>query len=572
MKKVFFVFCSVFLGLFGMTTFAVGSPDSFQLEVNPATFSVNQPVDFTVKAIKNGQIMKDYEGRLFLEIEWDNLSHFDYTLPEGGFWEMKLSNQGVKTYSKGLQVKKAGTFVLKVEDLVSDSATGTITIIVSSDDQLNLKNIQLLSPLQNGTETESSMSVMANAPELSNSRIQVYLNDLMVKEAMTDTNGLFNETIPLQKAWTNVLELKAVGLNNQIVGLSDKRTFLYQPLSDNLFKSITMTPNQNLKIWDKVRFEVFTDERVSSAKLLFSWGQEYPLDKEKDGLFTKNVTLTTTGEIIVNAEFIASELTKKYDKVLSFSVRDHIRIGEVRISLNPNLAGTLDLSWVTLGGESSDYAVKYWLEKDQLIATAFTKKPQATLSGFSYGKSYFFQVLATTPEHVPEGLPSQVIQFDMPILSGTAATVDPLTSGGLPSDPADPADPDSHDVAVLDKPLCVVKNIQFSTKKIWNKHYLVRNKVANVEKYLIYRSEYEDGSDRQFVGESLVPRYEYPFDNTAEEDIYAYYDVEAICNDGEQLILTKAEKVKVGPFEDMLMILACTFLIYLMYRLYHYNA
>jgi hypothetical protein len=69
MKKVFFVFCSVFLGLFGMTTFAVGSPDSFQLEVNPATFSVNQPVDFTVKAIKNGQIMKDYEGRLFLEIE-----------------------------------------------------------------------------------------------------------------------------------------------------------------------------------------------------------------------------------------------------------------------------------------------------------------------------------------------------------------------------------------------------------------------------------------------------------------------------------------------------------------------
>lgn len=113
---------------------------------------------------------------------------------------MKLSNQGVKTYSKGLQVKKAGTFVLKVADFVSDSATGTITIIVSSDDQLNLKNIQLLSPLQNGTETERSMSVMANAPELSNSRIQVYLNDLMVKEAMTDTNGLFNETIPLQKA------------------------------------------------------------------------------------------------------------------------------------------------------------------------------------------------------------------------------------------------------------------------------------------------------------------------------------------------------------------------------------
>ena len=112
---------------------------------------------------------------------------------------MKLSNQGVKTYSKGLQVKKAGTFVLKVEDLVSDSATGTITIIVSSDDQLNLKNIQLLSPLQNGKETDSVINVMANAPELVNSRMQVYLNGLMVKEGMTDANGLFNETIPLTK-------------------------------------------------------------------------------------------------------------------------------------------------------------------------------------------------------------------------------------------------------------------------------------------------------------------------------------------------------------------------------------
>ena len=49
------------------------------------------------------------------------------------------------------------------------------------------------------------------------------------------------------------------------------------------------------------------------------------MDKEKDGLFTKNVTLTTTGEIIVNAELIASELTKKYDKVLSFSVIELVK-------------------------------------------------------------------------------------------------------------------------------------------------------------------------------------------------------------------------------------------------------
>ena len=51
----------------------------------------------------------------------------------------------------------------------------------------------------NGKETDSVINVMANAPELVNSRIQIYLNGLMVKEGMTDANGLFNETVPLTK-------------------------------------------------------------------------------------------------------------------------------------------------------------------------------------------------------------------------------------------------------------------------------------------------------------------------------------------------------------------------------------
>ncbi len=232
----------------GLFTSAADYPDSFQVEVNPSSFRVNQPVDLTVKAIKKGQVMKNYEGRFFIEIEGNGISPHDYTVPEDGFGEMKLTNQGTKTYSKGLQIKKAGTFSLKISDFILDEIVGSATIIVSSDDQLNLKTIQLLSPLQNGKETESVMSVMATAPELSNSRIQIFLNDLMVKEGMTDPNGLLNETIPLTKAGTNVLELKALALNNQIVGISDKRTFLYEPLSDNLFKSIAMTPNQNLKL------------------------------------------------------------------------------------------------------------------------------------------------------------------------------------------------------------------------------------------------------------------------------------------------------------------------------------
>lgn len=564
MKKIL-TWILVTVLFFWVSVFAADHPDSFQVEVNPSSFAINQPVDMTIKAIKNGQIMKNFEGQIYIQVLGDGIGVHDYTVPEIGLGEMKLVDQGTKTYSKGLQIKKPGNYRVRVEDFMLETIFGETTVIVSSDQQETLRTISFYSPLQNGTETEAMMSVMASAPELVNSRIQIYLNDLMVKEGMTDANGLLNETIPLQKAGTNVIELKAVSVNNQVVGASEKRTFLYQPSNEELFKSVAMTPNQELKIWDKVRFELFTDERVSSAKLAFSGAQEFPLDKEKDGLFAKEIMLTTTGTLQINAELIAGTTTKNYENILIFPVKDHIKIGEVRMVLNPNAAATLDLSWAVIGGESKDYAIKYGLEKENLAGVLFTQEPKASIGSLAYGKSYFFQIMATTPEHIPEGLPSEVIQYDLPILWGTGSLALALSGNLLTTD-------EPHAVApVLDVPTCVVKNISFTTKKIGNKYYLVRNQVENVQKYLVYRSDFADGSNRQFVGETTVPRFEYPFDKTSEEDVYAYYRIEAVCSDGKNLVLTEAEKVKVWPFEDMLMILAATFLLYLMYRLYTYR-
>lgn len=568
MKKFLILICSILSTTFWYA-FAINvteSPDSFQVEVTPSSAEANQFLDITITAIKKWQVMKNYAGQFFMSLEENGvlLSDYDATLPDQGIGSMTLTNQGKKVYSKGLSLKKEGVFVLKVEDLFNDASTGQTVLTIHSNEVTNYKKIELLSPSSNGTENDAVINVMATAPELVNSRIQVYLNGLMVKEGMTDENGLFNETVSLTKAGTNVIELKAVSITNQVVGISEKRTFLYEVLGDGLFKSIAMTPNQDLKIGDKVRFEVFTDDRVSSAKLLFPGTQEYPLDKEKDWLFSKEILLTTTGDVVVSADLIAATQHKSYENVLSFPVKDALRIWEVRILLNPKTASTIDLEWATIGGEAKDYAVKYGLTKDNLAGTVFTSEPKASLSGFSYGKSYFFQILATTPEHVPQGVPSQVVQFDLPILWWTGSLAQALTESGLTTD-------EPHGAAVLDQPLCIVTNIQFTTKKIGNKYYLVRDKVKNVDKYLIYRSEFADGSDKKFVGETEIPRFEYPFDKTSKEDVYAYYSVEAVCSNGEKLVLAESEKVKVGPLEDMLMILASTFLFYLMYKLYTYR-
>mgnify|MGYP002740254913 FL=1 len=552
---------------FGVT-FAV-SPDAFQIEVSPSSFAVNQAVDFTIKAIKNKQVMKNYTGMVFMSVDGiakdsaSKLKLTDATISNGGILEMGLADQWVKKYTKGLLITKPGNFTVSVADFTQDTISWSTTVMVSSDFKAEVRNIQILSPSAWSEENQSTINVMATADTLPNARVQILLNDALAKETTTDANGLINDTISGLKVGTNVLQIKALSVTNEQVGSSEKLVFTYQGQSDNLLKSFTATPNQNLKVWNKVRFELITEDNVSSAKLIFPDNKEYPLDKEKDGLFSKELMLTQTGSLDIASDLSAGPtLSKKYDKMLTLEVADNTQIWEVKIQALTTLAGAIQLDWKVIGWSSSAYAIQYGLTKDDLAGTAITKETTATLSGFTYGKDYFFKIQPLNIQNIADGLPSDVLEFTMPIASWTGPNQTALSASGLEMAP-------DHPTAAL--PTCVVKNIKVSTQKIGNKYYLVRNKIENATKYLVYKSDFADNSDKSFLGETELTRFEYPFDKTSKEDVYAYYTVEALCADGNKAVLTEAQKVKVGPVEDMMLILTLTMLGYLIYRLYSYR-
>ena len=558
---------SLMITFFGVT-FAV-SPDAFQIEVSPSSFAVNQAVDFTIKAIKNKQVMKNYTGMVFMSVDGiakdsaSKLKLTDATISNGGILEMGLADQWVKKYTKGLLITKPGNFTVSVADFTQDTISWSTTVMVSSDFKAEVRNIQILSPSAWSEENQSTINVMATADTLPNARVQILLNDALAKETTTDANGLINDTISGLKVGTNVLQIKALSVTNEQVGSSEKLVFTYQGQSGNLLKSFTATPNQNLKVWNKVRFELTTEDNVSSAKLIFPDNKEYPLDKEKDGLFSKELMLTQTGSLDIASELSAGPtLSKKYDKMLTLEVADNTQIWEVKIQALTALAGAIQLDWKVIGWSSPAYAIQYGLTKDDLGGTAITKETTATLSGFTYGKDYFFKIQPLNIQNIADGLPSDVLEFTMPIASWTGPNQTALSASGLEMAP-------DHPTAAL--PTCVVKNIKVSTQKIGNKYYLVRNKIENATKYLVYKSDFADNSDKSFLGETELTRFEYPFDKTSKEDVYAYYTVEALCADGNKAVLTEAQKVKVGPVEDMMLILTLTMLGYLIYRLYSYR-
>jgi len=558
---------SLMITFFGVA-FAV-SPDAFQIEVSPSSFAVNQAVDFTIKAIKNKQVMKNYTGMVFMSVDGiakdsaSKLKLTDATISNGGILEMGLADQWVKKYTKGLLITKPGNFTVSVADFTQDTISWSTTVMVSSDFKTEVRNIQILSPSAWSEENQSTINVMATADTLPNARVQILLNDALAKETTTDANGLINDTISGLKVGTNVLQIKALSVTNEQVGSSEKLVFTYQGQSDNLLKSFTATPNQNLKVWNKVRFELTTEDNVSSAKLIFPDNKEYPLDKEKDGLFSKELMLTQTGSLDIASELSAGPtLNKKYDKMLTLEVADNTQIWEVKIQALTTLAGAIQLDWKVIGWSSPAYAIQYGLTKDDLAGTAITKETTATLSGFTYGKDYFFKIQPLNIQNIADGLPSDVLEFTMPIASWTGPNQTALSASGLEMAP-------DHPTAAL--PTCVIKNIKVSTQKIGNKYYLVRNKIENATKYLVYKSDFADNSDKSFLGETELTRFEYPFDKTSKEDVYAYYTVEALCADGNKAVLTEAQKVKVGPVEDMMLILTLTMLGYLIYRLYSYR-
>ncbi len=558
---------SLMITFFGVT-FAV-SPDAFQIEVSPSSFAVNQAVDFTIKAIKNKQVMKNYTGMVFMSVDGiakdsaSKLKLTDATISNGGILEMGLADQWVKKYTKGLLITKPGNFTVSVADFTQDTISWSTTVMVSSDFKAEVRNIQILSPSAWSEENQSTINVMATADTLPNARVQILLNDALAKETTTDANGLINDTISGLRVGTNVLQIKALSVTNEQVGSSEKLVFTYQGQSDNLLKSFTATPNQNLKVWNKVRFELTTEDNVSSAKLIFPDNKEYPLDKEKDGLFSKELMLTQTGSLDIASELSAGPtLSKKYDKMLTLEVADNTQIWEVKIQALTTLAGAIQLNWKVIGWSSPAYAIQYGLTKDDLAGTAITKETTATLSGFTYGKDYFFKIQPLNIQNIADGLPSDVLEFTMPIASWTGPNQTALSASGLEMTP-------DHPTAAL--PTCIVKNIKVSTQKIGNKYYLVRNKIENATKYLVYKSDFADNSDKSFLGETELTRFEYPFDKTSKEDVYAYYTVEALCADGNKAVLTEAQKVKVGPVEDMMLILTLTMLGYLIYRLYSYR-
>ncbi|GHW02482.1 hypothetical protein AGMMS50249_2680 [candidate division SR1 bacterium] len=577
------------IGLFLLSFLVIGGFSFAQevvVEINPSTFKVNQYVDITLTAMKNGVIDTTYTGIVFLEIP--GLQASEYTIPNYGRYFFSPTDLGKTTMSKGFTVKKPGSYTLNVKDdgVLNPKVLSSTSFTVQDESTTSqLKTVTILSPLPYSQELNLPIQVIASATELPNSPGEVYLNNKQETSVMVDSQGTMSTSLMNINSGENTVYITIQDINGKEVGKSDIVTFIYAPLSGDLFKTIEITPTNNIRVGDKVTFDVTTDPNVNNVSLILSNGQPAAtMDKVtgKDGVFTKQLMMISTGTIKVDLLLKTSNITATKTGVTTFNVNDETLISDVIFSVDPRDANRLYMGWKVEGTQASGFQILYGSSQNKLDKTIIIEKNEVMFQGMDTSQNRYFQIIPifaatgavdnqssganlTTAARLaqqPHGTPTEIFTYTA-LSSSTGANID--YSGTIIVDiPGEGTG--THAAAT-----CKIQGIRVQTQKIGDKYYLVRNEVENAKLYTIYSSDTNNPLTKKKLTTSTDTRYEYPFDYKAEKEIYAYFRVDATCADGQVMELEGAKKVQVGPAENVLLLVFISLLIYGGIKLYRYS-
>lgn len=538
-KKIWLLFSILSLFFVGSIVMAQGIPEAFVVKVDPSSFGVNENVDLTIKAIlNNGETVKDYDGDVFIEVD-GIIDPDSYIVPSDGLYTFLPQDQGVKLFSKWLNIKKPGTYTILVSDIIDESIQWETTVIVWDKEDTKLKDVSMITPIMWSVQTTEPIDVLAKVEELPNTSYQIYINQIKVAEWTSNGQWDISNYVSGSVQWQNTLQIKMLNIDGEIIWESPDINYTYQSSTDSIFQKIDLLPGINTKQGDKLTFNVKTSDEVSSVELRLSDGQSLAMDRITAGNFSKQVLMETEWSFSVSLSIMVAGNRKIYTDVAMYNVQENIGIGPIKFFTTWVDKTRVNVAWDTIG-QAAQYKIDYGLNKSNLDQSQNVVSNKVLIENLDPKRIYYLRIspldsngsLIWTPSDIQELQPGNL-----------------WAEGGVS---------------------CVVNGISVITEKIWGKYYLSRDPVENAQSYIVYRSEFANTaiSDMQKIWESSDTKFEYPFNKLSETDQYAYYAVQAVCSDGVGVLIDNVKKVHVGPTDNLLLFVAIVMLFYVWYRLF----
>ena len=609
MKKfILWILTSIWLGFWIIFAQNNVLPDSAEIEVKDTVYE-NEYVNVKITMMKNWVKMNNYNWSINMKItdvKWNELTTNECTLPNSWFYKFKESDLWSVEFQRGLSIKKEGTFYIEVSNMFDDSGWNRwkqqINVIKDNGNN-NTFPISIISPEPDSQFIEWKLNIIATVSNLPNSKAKIYIDDNERADVDVDWQWNFTYTIPNIPLWKHTLRIDIPDASGNIKWQSDTISFYIVENSNSWIKDIKVNPENWLVVWDQTTISVFADEMIESIKMKLSDrpDKDLVMEKEANGEFSYNVYLEKWGWIDISLETSASNnaIINSYPSVKQFFVLDEPEIGEIKTETDINWQ-TAVVSWEILNWEPvTSYKLNYrawdwdeiywsWEEETTEQFKTFTNVPYDTTINVSitpirksatgipvhWAAPKTIQFIITKENTcgnwtIDEWEDCDTCAIDM----WDRCTVIPENKcGNWVIDAWENCDTCAIDLwdkcPVTKEPRCTVQNIATRTTKVWDNYYLVRDKVENVSKYIVYSSTTPEWYDKVKVYETTDTNYEYPFDYNAKEDQFLYFWIVWICDDWEELELSWATKVQVWPAENFLLLVCMTFLIYFWIKLF----
>ena len=713
--------------------------DNYTVELEiPKTFNINEAVDFSLTVLKNGTKAKQYEGAFSMTLKntatQKSLAKKSYEIADGWFIEIDKSNAWEVNFQKGLQIFEPWTYEIKVENLDNDEFFTTKKIQVLWEMESEVHAITITNPINGITVNKSEITILADCKEAINSAAIILLNGEEEREHSFDENGNLKATFYDLQEGENTLSIKVEKLDGTLQSQSDQIIFYYEPSAWGWLENFVMTPENGIVLGQKVKFQALVDENATSVSMSFNGGSEIFFTKERDGVFSVNQMVDTTGDITISINIVSLWEKKVFSDIKTFTVKDSYNgiflspdtwlvlgstsviqvnvenvvsevfvqlndqnflsleknsegvfekevlfdmtgdvilnvktvsegvtslyenvkmlfvdnpkelqpatleitpytwviigdtinfeakvdpmitkvvltlswedmktqtvelvkegesiftksttamftgnvsvtlmangenewevqmvpqiktyyvddvptIGNVKFSLDEN-SGSLIVDWEVLGN-APQFRVFYGLSWDDFKDSVDTKEPNVVFQNLDTRREYYFKIIPLVGQQEDHASATDVYVYKPPY-----------------------RDPKVSDVSIIKGYACVVKGIRVRTEKIGRSYYLVWDDVPNATSYVVYSSDTKDWKKKTKLVETSSTRYEYPFDYTVEDPVYAYFWVEAVCSDNSVVSLTDAQKVQVGPAQNLMIIVILSLFVYAWIKLYRYT-
>ncbi len=418
MKKFLLSLMGAMIAACGVAFSADGfqvSAAKFGITVKPDTFKAGEAVDVRIQSLDSkGNVVKNAKDYIFMKLKDDKgaiVSQNYYTAPSSSSYMFQPEDQGDKTFSKGLIIKKPGTYTFVAEHMTANNIQGETKITVtdpSANPTPSSVQVSIASPTQNMILDRTTMTVLGTSAS-PRTPITVMLNNKPVKDSFsTDAQGGFTLPISGLVEGKNTLFVQLKNADGKILGTSDTIEFSVKMDKSPLLKGFNITPLTGLIEGQQATVTVRTADRVSNVSLLINDKDVVPLTSDKNKNFVHTLQFDKAGTYDLKARlYVGGEMTevdvddiivakKPTPEVVTGAVAVKYAIGEVSYVVDPLVPGNVTISWHPKGSKSPFYTVSYGSDPSELVTSTITSSTGIILTGLSLDKETYAQVFPTT--------------------------------------------------------------------------------------------------------------------------------------------------------------------------------